>query len=108
MNSLFRQRELLSIGADKSCPSRELGLVDLGKFCNAKNLTCNDMNETHSTLLNKENHLVKWGSNVTSWLLRFCSGVAEDYYVLLGHDTALVDNQALFQASMMSSSSRTH
>jgi hypothetical protein len=58
--------------------------------------------------LNKENHLVKWGSNVTGWLLRFCSGVAEDYYVLLGRDTALVDNQALFQGSMMSSSSRTH
>jgi hypothetical protein len=105
---LFRQRELLSIGADKSCPTGELGLVNLGKFCIAKNLTCYDMNETHSTLLNKENHLVKWRSNVTSWLLTFCSGVAEDYYVLLRHDTALVDIQALFQGSMMSLSSRTH
>jgi len=63
---------------------------------------------TYSTLLNEENHLVNWGNNVTSWLLRFCSGVAEDYSVLLGHDAALVDNWALFQGSMMSSSSRTH
>jgi hypothetical protein len=63
VNASFRQRKLLSIGADKTCPTGELGLVNLGKVCDAKkkNLTCCDMNETHDqhgTLLNKENHLV--------------------------------------------------
>lgn len=34
--------------------------------------------------------------------------VAENYSVLLGHDTAFVGNWALFQGSVMFSSSRTH
>jgi hypothetical protein len=36
MNSSFRRRELLSIGADKRCPTGELGLINLRKFNSAK------------------------------------------------------------------------